>query len=587
MSLEASLPRDSQRLRPLAIFAAFLFAIALLPTLRLTANAQDLETQEPPSTIHGTVINSVTRAPIARALVFTADERFATLTDGDGHFEFPLPKNDNDVNNSFVAQGYSGPISFGQFGAPLGLRARKPGFLDFQHTGAGVEASSDGEITLSLTPEALIKGRVTLSTSDAPLGLTVQLFSQHVQDGLPRWVPGPPVQTNSAGEFRFADLQAGAYKVVTHEYLDNDPSDILPGRPPYGFPPVYYPNATDFTSAETIQLTAGQSFDANLSLSSQAYYRVKIPVANSESAFGMSITVSLQGQDSPGYSLGYNADKHQIEGLLPAGNYQVAVRTSGQDQAFGSVNLKVAGAPAEGPTLTLSPSSLISLNVTEEFNDSTWNGSSSWSDGRHHFTLHGPRAYLNVTAEPIDNFHAGMSGTMRPPSSQNDQSLVLESLAPGTYWLRLNTSRGYVASATMGTTDVLREPLVVGSGSNANIEIKMRDDGAEIEGTVTDVAGGPIAVSSRVQAPPAWVYCVPLPDSHGQFQQLPVSSDGTFSFSTLAPGSYRVLAFSRQQPELPYRDPEAMRAYESKGQVIQVAGGQKAKIQLQLIASSE
>jgi hypothetical protein len=55
----------------------------------------------------------------------------------------------------------------------------------------------------------------------------------------------------------------------------------------------------------------------------------------------------------------------------------------------------------------------------------------------------------------------------------------------------------------------------------------------------------------------------------------------------VAPGTYRVLAFKNQQPNLPYRDAEAMRAYESKGQVVHLSARQKVNIQLQAIPSGE
>jgi len=46
-----------------------------------------------------------------------------------------------------------------------------------------------------------------------------------------------------------------------------------------------------------------------------------------------------------------------------------------------------------------------------------------------------------------------------------------------------------------------------------------------------------------------------------------------------------VLAFAGAHPNLPYRDPEAMKAYETKGQVIHVESGQQVNLQLQ--ATSE
>ena len=85
----------------------------------------------------------------------------------------------------------------------------------------------------------------------------------------------------------------------------------------------------------------------------------------------------------------------------------------------------------------------------------------------------------------------------------------------------------------------------------------------------------------------AYVYCIPVPDSPGQFLQLVASSDGKFEYGTVAPGTYRVLAFKNPQPNLPYRDAEAMRPYETKGQVVHLSAGQKATVQLQIISGSE
>jgi hypothetical protein len=47
------------------------------------------------------------------------------------------------------------------------------------------------------------------------------------------------------------------------------------------------------------------------------------------------------------------------------------------------------------------------------------------------------------------------------------------------------------------------------------------------------------------------------------------------------------MAFKTQQPHLPYRDAEAMRAYETKGQVVHLPAGQKTSVQLQIISSTE
>ena len=510
------------------------------------------------------------------------------LTDGEGHFEFPLPEANPESGTGFVVNGQPHEVRlYERAGHQLWLMAHKPGFLDDPNERS--EGSPGSEITIALMPEALIKGRVALSTADSAVGVTVQIFSRQVQEGLPRWLPGTSVRTNSSGEFRFAELAPGSYKLMTHESMDNDPVATVPGGQLFGFPPVYYPGVPDFAAAGTIELAAGQTVEADLSLTRQPYFDVKIPVANGEMNGRMN--VSVQGQRGPGYSLGYNPGDQTIEGMLPNGNYVVEAATFGQNSAAGIVNLRVAGAPAEGSTMTLTGNSSISLEVKEEFTETKWDGTGTWSDGKRTFSLHGPRLYLHVGVEAADDLEQPRGGSIRPPTGPSDDALVLENLAPGRYLLRLNSGRGYVASATMGAVDLLHEPFVVGQGTNTPIEIKMRDDASELDGTVTTIATTPPAagatVSSELSSPRAWVYCVPLPEGPGQFQQLAVSADGKFTSPTMVPGSYRVLAFANRQPNLPYRDAEAMSAYDTKGQVIHLAAGQKATVQVQLISSSE
>ena len=564
--------------------------LALVCVATQLASGQDQQPDNQEAVVRGTVVNAVTSAPIPRALVYSVDNRFAMLTDGEGHFEFTLPKittnrQDGMVFNQFHERDRGARTWLaGVQGTSLWLMARKPGFLDDPNGSARSEGSPGTEMTISLMPEALIKGRVSVSATDAGGGASVQLFSRQVQEGMPRWIPVNSTQASSNGEFRFAELLPGLYKIGTTEFVDNDPAESIPGGPFYGFPPVYYPGATNLAVAATIQLAAGQTVQADLSLTRQSYYPVRIPVTNPDPNGAMNIAVSVQGHPGPGYSLGYNAEKHSIEGALPNGNYLVEAATFGQPSSTGTVTTTVAGAQVEGPPMVLIPNSSIVLQVKEQFTSTDWNSTTSWNDGRRTFTLHGPRTYLQARAEPADDFEQHGGANIRPPTGPND-SLILDNLAPGRYWLRLSSSRGYVAAATMGAVDLLHEPLTIAAGSATAIEITMRDDSAEIEGTLTNATAQATMIQGTVSSSPqSWVYCVPLPDSPGQFQQFAVSSDGKFNSPAISPGTYRLLAFRSPQPNLPYRDAEAMRAYETKGQVVQLSAGQKTAVQVQIIS---
>jgi hypothetical protein len=61
----------------------------------VTAQSQEPEAEQT-DTVRGTVVNTVTKAPIARALVYSSDNRYATLTDGEGHCEFTVPRGSQD-----------------------------------------------------------------------------------------------------------------------------------------------------------------------------------------------------------------------------------------------------------------------------------------------------------------------------------------------------------------------------------------------------------------------------------------------------------------------------------------------------------
>jgi hypothetical protein len=582
-----------RRISPWAIFCLriCLLVCASLPGLSW---AQSAPQSDDSGSIHGVVINSVTHAPIDRALVVSPDNRFATLTNSEGRFEFVLAKGDS----------ASGEAS----NRPYTLIARKPGFLNDSNPPdnnlqniTSFDRSKD--LTLTLTPEAVIAGTVTLPTSEAPDSISLELFRRQVQDGRARWVQVGASRSMSDGQFRFADLQAGSYKLLTSELLDRDPVNYDPARsarvdgsdgrgPLFGYPPVYYQGAADFESGSVIQLAAGQTQTVNLSLVKQPYYRVKVPVivpGSDQPEYGLQVTVYAHGHKGPGFSLGHNPVHHAIEGMLPNGTYTVeatSYRPNGASMT-GLQTITIKGGPIDGPTMVLAPNGLIAVNVKEEFTTTDQTQPATFYSGGRSTALKGPRRYLNVTLETADDFGTGRNASLRNPTGPGDESLVIEGASAGSYWVKVYSSRGYAASIRSGNIDLQHQPLVVGAGgATSPIEITMRDDTAEISGTVegvTSPAQGPGSIGvwqSRVH-----VYCIPLADSSGQFTAVGVQMDGSFDFAGLAPGAYRLLAFNGAPTEIEYRNPEAMQAYDSKGLVIRVAGGQKERVTLPMIAA--
>ena len=553
-------------------------------------SAQDLQ-PETPKSVRGTVVNSVTHEPIGRALVFSPDNRFATLTDSEGHFEFTVP-----APAAAGEGGSAGKLIRTEPAGQVSLMARKPGFLDDRGRGA-IPGTPGKELTISLVPEALIVGHVVLPSSEAPDRIQVELYRHQVQDGRAHWIMQRQATTKSTGEFRFAELLAGSYKLLTRELLDRDPLTFDPRGPQFGYPPVYFPGAGDFVTAETIQLSAGTTFQADITLVKQPYYPVKVAVTNPQPGFGMQVVVSPLGHRGPGYALGVGRDT--IEGLLPNGTYTVEAASVGTSSASGSLSITVKGARAEGASLTLVPESTIGVNVKEEFPNPEnageqgvviYSGPTRAPGTR---ILSGPRRYLNIRLEPVDDFGLGQGATLRPATGPDDDALVIDNVRPGRYWVKLNSSRGFASAITSGGVDLQHQPLVVSGGSSPPIEVTMRDDWAEADGTVEGLASpfgetdaSPFQTGMSFETA-AHVYFVPLPDSSGEFHEAWAGRDGKFNVRQIPPGAYRVLAFDREQPELEYRNAEAMRAYDSKGQVVSFVGNQKEQVRLQVISTSE
>ncbi len=568
------------------------------------ARGQDAQAANSDS-IRGTVVNSVTHEPVARARVSSPDNRFATMTDDQGRFEFTFPQSATDKGASSVSTGpalsMNERIERNGPNRPSMLMAFRPDFLaDGSNQVQNLQPRPEAkDITIALVPEALIVGRVVLPTSEPPDRIVVEIYRRQVQDGRAHWVSAGTATTKSNGEFRFSELAAGAYKLFTHELMDRDPQIFSPGGQPYGYAPAYFPNVTDFASASTMQLSAGKTFAADLSLVRQPYYPVRVPVSNPPLGVELSIIVSVQGRRGPGYAVGYNQQDQTIEGMLPNGIYTLDASGFGSNVVSGSLSISVHGAALEGPRMTVVPCRPISVNVKEEFTYPDSPGFSSFSSGGRTFNLQGPRRYLNVTLEPADDLGQSRCGSLRPPSGPQDKELAIDNVQPGRYWVRTNSSRGYASSVTSGGVDLQHAPLVVSSGgASSPIEVTMRDDGAQIEGTVEGMnvsLGGTerptspgFAISSPGSYTPfAYVYCVPLPDGGGQFAEVVVSPDGKFTAERLTPGVYHVLAFNRPPVDFEYQNPDTMRAYDAKGQTVRLVAGQKEHLRLQLVSTSE
>jgi len=528
------------------ILAALLLPVCVRPCHSQTAHGRDHLSDN----ISGTVLNSVTREPIGRALVYTLDQRSAAFTDEHGHFELILA----------VTADMSDPRARAQIHERL--QAKKPGFVTEQGRYGSIDVAPDrDDAILSLVPEALIVGHVKFPSAEAADHVQVQLYRREVRNGFGQWAPQTSITTLADGEFRFADLEAGEYKVFTLETTEQDPLANVPNGPVFGFPPRFFAAARDFATADTIQLRAGETVTANIAPERQRYFDVRIPVIKPQvgPGTGLSVSVHAQGHRGPGFELGYDPDQNAIRGSLPNGSYTIEASSNEPDSATGTTAITVANGPVNGPPLALTPNVLIEYNVHQDF--SAVESSPI------------PSPSVSVNLQEAEEFSEAGGGGVRYSTQSNLPAL--SGVRPGRYWVQVNPSSSdiYVASVSSGGKDLLASPLVVPFGASVPpIEITLGRGSGEIE-----IAGS--FDGSRQTS----IYCLPVSGnvSAGRETSGPYIK---YSVGQLAPGDYRILAFDGP-PQLEYRNPAAMHSYESKGQVVHLTSGQKAQVRLQAIES--
>ncbi len=585
------------QLRPLLWFRVIAWIVVLSSLTHAGfANAQstqgDVGNTADVSSVHGMVLNEITHEPISGAVVYSFDQQYAALTDDLGHFEFKFPprKPEQNAEQNQTSRPEARLVqALGSY-PPTAFLARKPGFLQSPNNQArSYAAANQSGITIYLYPESLINGRVSFPDSEGDLRVRLELFRHQTIEGQEQWLRVGSFRAWANGEFRFFNLKPGTYKLVTDEQIDRNPGRAIPGEQIFGFPPTFYSGASDLSGATPIQLVAGATFQADLSVTRRAYYSVKIPVVNAVAGQTMGIRVYPLGSPGPGYTLAYNPGLQLIQGMLPDGNYTLQVQASGEPGSTGIFNFSVHGAPFEASSLNLIPNSAITVNLREEFKSSESNFQENAEETGEGQTPRMWRGNVHVLLTPIEEFAGEQGAWSQPVDDSQQHTLIIRNVSPGRYRVNVQTGNGYAAELVAGETDLLRQPLVVGlGGSNFTIEVTLRDDGAEVDGTfegATKTDRGP--EQDEDAQPPCYVYFLPVTGSAGQFRETFGGPDGSFRQEQLPPGTYHVLAFDREQENLAGASEEAIRKFESKEQLIEVAPGQKESLSIKVISGDE
>ena len=613
-------------LLPIAILAALCLAPAPLPAQEqlpyIVRGDQPPDNSPQPNyaTDHYTavVLSSLDGKPVSRVLVTSGDRRFAAMTDYEGRFSFDYRR---------IVQSASDPRTpipglngFGLYGGPqtmpLQFQVRKPGYVSNMvvlYLPVAPPDTPQPPLQLKIVPAGVITGHVDPDNGDAHPAIQVQLYRKSIQNGSATWNTAAGAGVNSSGVFRFPDLQPGDYKLGTTAWTAPAPQRPAPDSLS-GLKPSFYPDATTLDSAGLLHVGPAETVTARLVPHAATFYHVIIPIAGADEAAGASV---LLLSDSTGLNINYNAQDHALEGFLPTGSYTADVITftrtppspppppgappgfvrfvpNRNQNSTTIAHFEVGSAPVHGAPVTPSPTSDIPIYVHREFtnpnssrpNIQVFSGPVGGQDQNQRMPA------VSVYLQPLAQ-NRGSNGSLAPVlPGDPDDSLKLQNVTEGVYHVNVQSMQGgYVASATCGTTDLLRDPLTVGaSGSAFPIIVTLRDDSASITGTILHDSSAPTqAPTDGGPANPVIVLGIPLdrPETtplFAAFMISPAFPQGHFQVNMAPPGRYLFVASQRQlYQDLEYRNPDVLRDLMSKGTPVTLSAGEKTDIQVPLL----
>lgn len=507
--------------------------------------------------LRGEVVNSATGEPIGGALVQVyANGRQVQFTGSDGTFVFTgLPR--------------------GQFS----VMARKPGFFGPGELGSwngnnSFTIPSQAKAIVNLAPEGVIYGQVTDAAGQPLERIMVRVDCWRVEDGLKTLRPVGVGTTDDQGNFRIAELRPGTYFLSFNSAGGwRNYGTLSTKRDDHqGYGTVFYPGVHDFSSAAPIPVEPGAQVQITQALMKQPTFEVSGVVLGAIGLPGVNLMLADSMGDPAQTAVHFDRStgRFQISGV-PQGKYVLSAmaqnplaltrgrRGMPNQQLRADLPISVAS-DINGVTLALGSGISIPVRIDNESTQApAGDVPQVWIVAVSQLS---PRFTRGATAPRIDD------GKALPP--------YIEDLVPGTYTVEAKAGPLYVASLRCGSVDLLRDDLTVGpTGSLPPIDVTLRDDAAQLSGTLTQngqpAAGGSVVIYSN---------------DYPKRSQLVVTGNGSFSAIGLPPGTYQVVAV-RDPQNLEFRNPAVMQNYLPRATSVTLGPGGQSTIHLELPPSDE
>jgi hypothetical protein len=542
-----------------------LIAMSLAVWAQLGYAQANAESPAPLYKLEGTVVNAGTGHPIPRALVEVESDTLgkrAMLTGAEGEFSFDK-----------LAQG---AVSIG---------VKKPGFFEPGRRGEEEKPAKlveigpkSGKLTLKLEPECVIAGEVINNQGEPVEGAMVEALESQIVEGHRELIPiRSYIRTDEDGLFRLAGLQSGRYFLSVKAGPDARPllgDKASSARQSYPLL-TYFPGVTDLASATPINLVPGQHAHAQISLSVVPVFKLSgtiLGVANFKRI--QPPTIVDASEQTLAATNHWDPQTGAFEfPPLPAAVYTLRVYAQIDDNHAGWATQTVTlNRDTSGANLALSAVATIPVSVRTEFTQQRDCSVEIFGSGGNRSCKQFPAEITLMSAE------SRQIQAQAQPENDDPSTLALRQVLPGKYRVQVvPVVQAYVRSVRSGTTDLLREDLIVPAGGTiAPIEVVLRDDGAKVN------------IHIQAENRPEHVRILLLPESAPEQRALTINSSGTddLEYRDLPPGEYKVLAFESQE-QIEYQNPDVMQKYSAKTARITLTAKGSTNVTVELIREGE
>lgn len=437
------------------------------------------------------------------------------------------------------------------------------------------------DLEIRLQAAAVVRGRVSDEDGDPVANAQVSVMRQTFSSGRSRWEPAGSERTNDLGEYRVAGLAAGNYYVSVNPPPDfksliestangsSSATEAAIDKPvATSYQATYYPGTTDRSQATPIQLHAGDEFPANISLTPTPTLSIRGMVVNLPAR--ASAVIMLQSRD---FNMVLNgAEMHKdgsfvIHDVSP-GTYTILAKidTSASAPMMARQSLQVSS-NIEGVKLAPQPGAWIHGQLRFE--------------SRRNSRLDPSQMFVSL--RPVDGDDEALSalgeGFAGLVHVGHDGSVDWKNVPPGKYFAQLSGAAEqdwFLKSMAEGGRSLEDLEITVNGGAMV-LDLVASDNGAVVEGVVTDQKGEAVSNAVVVAAPPAR-----LRSRVDRYANTMSDQSGRFVLRGIPPGEYTVFAWESVDGDA-YYNPEFLKDYEGQGTLLRVGEGERKTLTLQVI----